>query len=219
VGQASATNPVMDGSVAIGTSLKYARADHVHPTDTSRAPLTSPGFTGTPTAPTATAGTNTTQIATTAFVQTAIAGVGDPWTIVKLTADGAGTSASLESTGLTVSGSAFTANKYYEFVAQISVKVASGSVVVALVWPSGVTGSASIIATNGTSIAGVGGDQSATLSIVGINPTSFVPITIRGQFYTGGAAASGSLDIQYKNSAGSATHTISKGSVLRYRAL
>lgn len=36
------------------------------------APLASPAFTGTPTAPTATAGTNTTQIATTAFVQTAI---------------------------------------------------------------------------------------------------------------------------------------------------
>jgi hypothetical protein len=38
------------------------------------APLASPTFTGTPAAPTATAGTNTTQIATTAFVQTAISG-------------------------------------------------------------------------------------------------------------------------------------------------
>ena len=36
------------------------------------APLASPALTGTPTAPTATAGTNTTQIATTAFVKTAI---------------------------------------------------------------------------------------------------------------------------------------------------
>jgi hypothetical protein len=27
---------VMDGSVAVGTSLKYARADHVHPSDTTR---------------------------------------------------------------------------------------------------------------------------------------------------------------------------------------
>jgi hypothetical protein len=59
----------MDGTATIGTSAKYARADHVHPTDTSRAPLASPALTGTPTAPTATAGTNTTQIATTAFVQ------------------------------------------------------------------------------------------------------------------------------------------------------
>jgi len=56
----------------VGTSLRYARADHVHPTDTSRAATVSPAFTGTPTAPTATAGTNTTQIATTAFVTAAI---------------------------------------------------------------------------------------------------------------------------------------------------
>lgn len=31
------TNPVMDGTAAVGSSDKYARADHVHPTDTSRA--------------------------------------------------------------------------------------------------------------------------------------------------------------------------------------
>lgn len=37
VGQASSTTPVVDGTAAVGTSLKYARADHVHPTDTSRA--------------------------------------------------------------------------------------------------------------------------------------------------------------------------------------
>lgn len=39
----------------------------------SKAPLASPTFTGTPTAPTAAAGTNNTQLATTAFVQAAIA--------------------------------------------------------------------------------------------------------------------------------------------------
>lgn len=37
--------------------------------DTNKAPLASPTFTGTPAAPTASAGTNTTQIASTAFVQ------------------------------------------------------------------------------------------------------------------------------------------------------
>ena len=40
-----------------------------------KAPLASPALTGTPTAPTATAGTNTTQIATTAFVGTAISNI------------------------------------------------------------------------------------------------------------------------------------------------
>lgn len=38
----------------------------------AKAPLASPALTGTPTAPTATAGTNTTQIATTEFVKTAV---------------------------------------------------------------------------------------------------------------------------------------------------
>jgi hypothetical protein len=67
-GQASATTPIMDGTATIGTSLKFARADHVHPTDTSRAPLASPTFTGVPAAPTAAVDTNTTQVATTAYV-------------------------------------------------------------------------------------------------------------------------------------------------------
>jgi hypothetical protein len=65
----------MDGTGSAGSSAQFSRGDHVHPTDTSRAPLASPTFTGTPAAPTATAGTNTTQIATTAFVTTAITGV------------------------------------------------------------------------------------------------------------------------------------------------
>ena len=41
-----------------------------------KAPLASPALTGTPTAPTAASGTNTTQIATTAFVQSAVSGLG-----------------------------------------------------------------------------------------------------------------------------------------------
>ena len=55
VGQASASNPLMNGSVAIGTSLRYSREDHVHASDTSRAPLASPTFTGTVTMPAGTA--------------------------------------------------------------------------------------------------------------------------------------------------------------------
>ena len=43
---------------------------------TGAAPLASPNFTGTPSAPTATAGTNSTQLATTAFVATAVAAGG-----------------------------------------------------------------------------------------------------------------------------------------------
>ena len=91
---ASSTTPVIDGTATIGVSTTFARADHVHPTDTSRyaasnpsgyqtaanvttslgsyAPLASPALTGTPTAPTATAGTNTTQLASTAFTTAAV---------------------------------------------------------------------------------------------------------------------------------------------------
>ena len=35
---AASTAPKMDGTAAVGTSTKYARQDHVHPTDTSRVP-------------------------------------------------------------------------------------------------------------------------------------------------------------------------------------
>jgi hypothetical protein len=71
---ASSTTPLMDGTAAIGTGTTWARADHVHPTDTSRyaasnpsgyqtaaqvtaslalyAPLASPTFTGIVTMPT-----------------------------------------------------------------------------------------------------------------------------------------------------------------------
>lgn len=69
---ASSTTPKMDGTATIGTETAFARGDHIHPKDTSKADLASPTFTGTPAAPTATAGTNTTQIATTAFVQNAV---------------------------------------------------------------------------------------------------------------------------------------------------
>ena len=68
VGQAGTATPVGNGTAAAGSSLRYSRQDHVHATDSSRAPLDSPTFTGTPAAPTAAVDTDTTQIATTAFV-------------------------------------------------------------------------------------------------------------------------------------------------------
>lgn len=76
LGQGATVAPPMNGNAAAGTSLSFARSDHVHPSDTSRAPIASPAFTGIPTAPTATPGTNTTQIATTEFVTAAVAGGG-----------------------------------------------------------------------------------------------------------------------------------------------
>jgi hypothetical protein len=46
---ASTTTPSMDGSAAYGSGTTWARADHVHPSDTTRAPVASPTFTGTAT--------------------------------------------------------------------------------------------------------------------------------------------------------------------------
>jgi hypothetical protein len=67
-----------------GKPSSFAPSAHNHPTSevtgldaalAGKAPLVSPALTGTPTAPTATGGTNSTQIATTAFVAAAITAV------------------------------------------------------------------------------------------------------------------------------------------------
>lgn len=74
----SSSNPLMNGTASAGSATDYARGDHVHPSDTTRAPLNSPALTGEPTAPTPTSGNDSTRIATTAFVVDAIAdAVGD----------------------------------------------------------------------------------------------------------------------------------------------
>jgi hypothetical protein len=91
---ASSTTPAMDGAAAIGAGTTWARADHVHPSDTSRyaasnpsgfqtaaqvttslapyAPLAAPVFTGDARAVTPAPGDNDTSIATTAFVASAV---------------------------------------------------------------------------------------------------------------------------------------------------
>lgn len=62
---------ISSGSIASGNS-NFVTGGTVYSTTSTLAPKASPALTGTPTAPTAAAGTNTTQIATTAFVITAI---------------------------------------------------------------------------------------------------------------------------------------------------
>lgn len=62
------------GGVKSGSDISVDASGNVTvPGLASKAPLASPAFTGTPTAPTAGTDTNNTQIATTAFVQAAIA--------------------------------------------------------------------------------------------------------------------------------------------------
>lgn len=64
----SDATPLVDGTASPGTLRTMARGDHRHPTDTSRAAVNSPTFTGDPKAPTPSDGDNDTSIATTAFV-------------------------------------------------------------------------------------------------------------------------------------------------------
>lgn len=96
----SSQTPLEDGIGSPGTGNKFSRNDHVHPHDSSKqdklsqeqlnninsvpskAPLASPELTGTPTAPTAASGTNTTQIANTAFVHGAVSGKADTSDVV-----------------------------------------------------------------------------------------------------------------------------------------
>jgi len=61
--------PNMNGTANAGTATLWSRGDHVHPSDTSRAPLASPVFTGDPQAPTQPNTDNDTSIATTAHVK------------------------------------------------------------------------------------------------------------------------------------------------------
>lgn len=71
----SSTNPVQNKVIANKfTDFENGVVTYVGQQISPLAPKASPALTGTPTAPTATAGTNTTQIATTAFVQTAVSG-------------------------------------------------------------------------------------------------------------------------------------------------
>jgi len=78
LGQVGTATPIVNGTAAVGTSLLYAREDHVHGTDTTRAALASPTFSGSPSLPTGSIGVtqspgnNTTALATTAFVTAAV---------------------------------------------------------------------------------------------------------------------------------------------------
>ena len=75
-GQAFYANPLRVGGGSSGNSTLWARGNHVHPTDTTRAPLDTPNFTGIPTAPTPPVNNDSQRIATTAFVIDQIAAAG-----------------------------------------------------------------------------------------------------------------------------------------------
>lgn len=86
IAQAGAATPIIDGTATVGTSTRFARADHIHPTDTSRLSATASAggdltgsypnptvktdvaLAGNPTTTTQAVDNSTTRIATTAYV-------------------------------------------------------------------------------------------------------------------------------------------------------
>ena len=68
ISQVTGLQGALDGKAATGHTHNTGQVTGLDTALAAKAPVASPTFTGTPSAPTATAGTNTTQLATTAFV-------------------------------------------------------------------------------------------------------------------------------------------------------
>lgn len=76
--QASDGNPLVNGAVKPGTSERYSRADHVHPIDTTRAPLADAALTGAPTSTTPPLGDTSKRITTMEALAAALVAFGTP---------------------------------------------------------------------------------------------------------------------------------------------
>ncbi|UYP69636.1 head decoration protein [Thalassobacter stenotrophicus] len=134
----------------------------------TKAPLASPTFTGSPTAPTAVAGTNSTQIATTAFVNDAIAGFG-AGDMSKSTydtdndgkVDAAETADAVPWSGITGKPTSFTPSSHSHSIAQVTGLQTALNAKAALASPA-LTGSP----TAPTATAGTNTTQIATTAFV-----------------------------------------------------
>ena len=152
-----------------------------------KAPLASAALTGVPTAPTATAGTNTTQIATTAFVSNAItsASVADATTSatgkIQLGGDlgGTGTTAAAP----IISDNAITAAKIASS-AITNIKIADGSITTTKIADANVTN-----AKIGETISIAKGGTGATTKVDAFNALS--PMTTAGDLIYGGTNGTG----------------------------
>jgi hypothetical protein len=70
-----ADNSIVNAKISNSAAISQSKVENLIPDLASKAPLASPSFSGTPIAPTASAGTNTAQLATTAFVTTAVSNI------------------------------------------------------------------------------------------------------------------------------------------------
>ena len=140
----------------------------------AKAPLASPALTGTPTAPTANSGTNTTQIATTAFVQNALTGVSGGLNFAgSISLSGGKNGDQLAAAGLSGPGD-------YLIVTTAGDLVAGGTFVNTVVQPPGDEGDSTLPVTLevGDWIVYVSGDSGAgtmTVAIINNTDTRFAP--------------------------------------------
>lgn len=187
VGQAASATPLIDGTAAAGSSTRYARGDHIHPTDTSRAPLASPTFTGTPAGPTAAVDTSTTQLATTAYVvgQGYLKSATAASTYAPLT--GAGTSGTW---GISISGNSATATNLTGGAAgSLPYQTASGTTTTLAIGAAN-----TVLTSSGTSpqwssaLSGL-----SSIGITGGSVSSSTPLVNGTQTWTGGGTFTGNI--------------------------
>lgn len=162
------TAPLMDGTATIGTLATYARPDHIHPTDTSRAPTVSPTFTGTVTA----AATNVGAFTSTGITASPISGSTGSFTTLAAssTVSGAGFSTWLASPPA-IGGTAAAAGSFTTLSATSTV---SGAGFTTLLSPylTSATATSTYLPLSGGTVAGINigsGAGAPTANINGAN--------------------------------------------------
>jgi hypothetical protein len=134
---------ILDGVTATTAELNFVDGvtSNIQTQLNAKANLDSPALTGTPTAPTATAGTNTTQLATTAFVQTALGGAAS-YTLLGTLTTTSGSSQTLSGLTLTdykflflsVNGVSTSVSTYMRWAANNSHRITAELTVNSLFW-------------------------------------------------------------------------------------
>ena len=188
------TNPIAN-SVKAATAAAEFQAIKLYMRDvllaglTAKAPLASPAFTGTPTAPTAAPGTNTTQLATTAFVKAAV--------------DSLGTVASSVANSLTpgsyLTGSAFNGSAARTFAVDATTTNTASKVVARDA--SGNFSAGTITANLVGNVTGALTGNAATASSVPWSGVSGTPTTMAGYGISDGLALS-TADARYPQFSG-----------------